>query len=170
MQSRNLLDFIPLAFGILMLAHIYLAAASIVKYCQYKALDNKWNKLQPQRDRLDKFKGQYDVLSSAAQAVRKLDSMRLNWSEKLNKLSLNLPSGVWFNELSVSRAEFVLRASVISLQKEEMALINKFINNLKNDAGFFKDFNNLEISLIQRKVIGGYDIVDFTLTGKTKPQ
>jgi hypothetical protein len=93
---------------------------------------------------------------------------KLNWSEKLNKLSLNLPSGIWFNELSVSKKDFILKGSVLSLQKEEMNLVNKFIDSLKKDMVFFKDFTRLELSSIQMKTVVGYDVFDFVLTGKLK--
>lgn len=167
-RPEQLIHLIPLAFGILISVHIYLSAAGVIKHYRYNALDKKWKKLQPEREMLNNFKSQYDVLSSNTQAIQQLNSRRLTWSEKLNKLSLDLPSGIWFNEILVSPAELVVKASVISLQKEELGLINKFIDNLKNDAGFFRDFNNLELSSIQRRLIGGYDIVDFILTGKLK--
>jgi Tfp pilus assembly protein PilN len=100
--------------------------------------------------------------------IQQLIGQRINWAEKLNKLSLNLPSGVWFNEIQVNSKEFILKASVISLQKEEMNLINAFIDNLKNDKDFFKDFNNLELNSAQKRVIGGYDVTDFILVGILK--
>jgi len=168
--SEYFLYLIPLAFGILISAHIYFAAVSIIKHCQYSALDNKWRKLQPQREMLNNFKNQYDTLLSGSQAMQQLNIRRLTWSEKLNKLSLDLPPGIWFNEVSFSHAEFILKGSAISLQKEEMILIGKFIDSLKKEESFARDLNNLELSSVQRRSIGGYDIVDFILTGKLKPR
>ncbi len=169
-ESQRLLSFVPLLFGLLICIHVYLAALAILKHWQYGALDKKWDSLTPQREMLKNFKEQYDVLSFSTQAAQQLNSRRLNWPEKLNKLSLNLPSGIWFNEMLVSQTELVLKASVISLQKEEMGLINKFIDNLKNDTGFFRDFNKLELGSLQRRSLSGYDIVDFILTGTLKPR
>lgn len=169
-ESRNLAYLVPAVFGILLFAHICLAGLTILKHWQYSALNNKWQKLKPQQEMLSGFKGQYDVLSSNTQAIQQLNRRRVNWAEKLNKLSLKVPSGIWFNELSGTRTEIVLKASVISLQKEEMGLINKFMDNLRNDAGFFQDLNNLELSSVQRRSLGGYDIVDFVLTGRLKPR
>jgi hypothetical protein len=56
----------------------------------------------------------------------------------------------------------------LSLQKEEAAIINKFIDSLKADAAFFGDFQSLELGPLQRKQLGGYDIVDFTLNATLK--
>ena len=167
-ESRRILYFIPLVFGILIIIHLYLMVALIAKNLQLSKLNNKWQGLQPQRKILEDFKKGYEGLSDDASVIQQFTVQRIGWSAKLNKLSLSLPSGVWFREISVSRKDFILRGSAISLQKEEMNLINKFIDNLKKDSYFFKDFNNLELTSVQRKVIAGYDIADFTLVGTLK--
>lgn len=167
-ESKYFLYLIPLVFAVLILAHICLAAVGIVKSFQFSQLNSKWKKLEPQRELLNNLKKGYDVLASDAKLIQELNSRRLNWSEKLNRLSQDLPSGIWFNEILVSRKDFVLKASVVSLQREEMSLINKFIDSLKNDTRFLRDFNNLELGSIQKKSVGGYDVVDFILTAKLK--
>jgi Tfp pilus assembly protein PilN len=149
--------------------HVFLAAAGLFKSYQLKVLNNKWNKLAPQREMLKNLTKEYEVLSADARIIQQLNLRRLNWAEKVNKLSLDLPAGIWFNELSFSRKDFILKGSVISLQKEEMNLVNKFIYNLKKDVAFFKDFSNLELSSVQIRTVGGYDIFDFVLAGKLNP-
>lgn len=163
-ESKYFLYLVPLVFAVLILGHICLATVGIVKTCQFKALESKWNKLQPQRELLKK----YDALTSNAKLIEELNSRRNNWSEKLNQLSQDLPPGIWFNEILISSKDFVLKASVVSLQKQEMVLIKKFIDNLKSDARFLRDFSNLELGSLQKKSIGGYDVVDFILTAKPK--
>jgi Tfp pilus assembly protein PilN len=167
-QLSQLLYFIPLAFGILIIIHIYLFGVFITKSLQFGALNNKWEMLQPQRKILEDFKKGYEAPSSDASIIKQLIGQRIFWSAKLNKLSLNLPKGTWFKELSIDHKNFILKGSVVSLQKEEMNLINKFMDNLKKDRDFFKDFSNLELTSVQRKVIGGYDVADFILVGTLK--
>ena len=55
-------------------------------------------------------------------------------------------------------------ASVVSLKKEEMGLINKLIGNLKGDLSFSEDFSNLDMTSAQRRFLGGYEMIDFELT------
>jgi len=145
-----------------------LAVVGIVKNFQLGALNNKWKGLQPQRELLNNLKKEYDVLTSNTKLVQELNSRRLNWSEKLNRLSADLPSGIWFNEIAVSRKEFTLKASVVSLKKEEMTLIKKFIDTLKSDARFLGDFTGLELGSVQKRLVSGYDVVDFILMAKLK--
>lgn len=156
-------NFIPIIVGVLIFIHLYLGAVSIIRNRQLRLLKHKWEELEPHRKTLDSLKEESIMLSQDALAIQRLAGARIIWSEKLNKLSLNLPNGIWFNELSVSSGELLLEGSVVSLEKEEVNLVNKFIDNLKNDSAFFKDFNNIELSSVQRKTIGGYEVVDFLL-------
>jgi len=170
LQPRRILYFIPLIFGILLCVHLYLLAATIFKSSQFNILNNKWQKFEPQRKMLEGFNKEYALLSEDALVSQQLLRERINWSEKLNKLSLDLPSGIWFNEVSISGKDFILRGSVVSLQLQEMNLIKIFLDNLKKDTLFFKDFSNLELGSVQRETIGGYDIVEFTMTANLNPR
>lgn len=160
--------FIFLVFGISVFLHIFLTMLNIARSRQYQLLINKWEGLLPQRKEVEKLRQEYEILLADAQIIQQLTSQRINWAEKLNKLSLCLPSGVWFDALTVLNKQFELRGSAISLQKTEMDLINRFLSSLKNDAGFFKDFNNLELSSVERKEIASYEVVTFILSGKLK--
>ncbi len=162
------INFIPLIFGILICAHIFLGIVSVAKSNQYRILNSQWKKLEPQRKLLESFNKENTVFSESAKAIQQLTEQRLSWAEKLNRLSACLPAGIWFNDLSVSNKDLVLQASVISLQKDEMNLIAKFIENLKNDAGFFKGFSGLELGPVQHRTVGSYDIADFILTATFK--
>ncbi|MCM8795182.1 MAG: PilN domain-containing protein [Candidatus Omnitrophica bacterium] len=167
-NSKHILYVVAFIFGIMVFIHIYLIAVFIFKNTQLNALNSKWQTLAAQRKMVEDFKKEYEVLSTETISLQQLDSLRINWAEKLNKLSLLLPHGVWLNELSLKEKNFILKGSVISLQKEELTLINKFMNNLKTDLAFFKHFVSLELGPLQRKTLGGYDIVDFVLQAKLK--
>lgn len=155
-------------FGLLVFIHLILAAVFIAKSNRLTALNNKWRALEPQRTALEKAKKEYELFSQDTKYLKELSGKRISWSEKLNRLSLDLPGGVWFNELSASLKDFTLKCSALSLKKEEMLLINKFIEKLKNDSIFFEDFKAIELSSAQIRMVAGYDITDFTLAGSLK--
>jgi len=168
LSPKQSLYLIAAAFCLLLCLHIIFLCAIIVRKIQLNKLQAKWTSLEPQRLTLDSLKKENEVLSADINLIQKLMKQRLCWSHNLNKLSLDLPSGVWFNELSVNQKEFILKGSAVSLQKEEMGLINKFIDNLKTDQDFFAGFKSLELGPVQRRSLGGYDIVDFILSGALK--
>jgi len=170
LQPKQILSLIPFIFGILICMHFCLLVVNVIKGSQFNILNNKWQKFEPQRKILDGFSKEYALLSEDALASQQFVGQRINWSEKLNNLSLKLPSGVWLNEIIVSQKDFIVRGSVVSLKAEEMNLVKIFIDNLKNNTAFIKDFDSLELGSVQRRTVGGYDIVDFNLAGDLKPR
>lgn len=159
---------IPVLLGVFVCAHIYFAVISIFKNGQLIALNREWVKLEPQKKPLDEFNNEYSSVSQDTSLVQLLNSKRIIWAQKLNKLSLNLPPGVWFNEITLSAKDIVIQGSVVSLRKEEVNLINKLLENLKADTEFYKDFSSFELSNVRKKNVGRYDIADFILTGVLK--
>ena len=158
-----------LILGLLVLLHLGLMGILVTKSVQLNALNAQWQTLQPKLKLVQEFKSEGTVSSQSANSIQQLVSKRVTWSKKLNRLSLNLPSGVWFNEISATlKKEFTIKGSVVSLKKEEMSLINQFIDNLKKDADFFKDFSKLEMSSAQSEEIGGYEVNDFVISGALK--
>ena len=159
---------IPALLGLLVSVHILFALITIFKNAQLGFLNRRLLALAPQKKELDEFNKEYSVVSQDAGFVRLLTEKRILWAKKLNKLSLNLPPGIWFNDISVNVKEIIIQGSAISLQKEEVSLINKLLENLKADSGFYGDFTSFELTSVQKKNIGGYDIADFILTGALK--
>ena len=167
-QKQLFVYAIPSLLGLLVCVHICFAVISIYKNSQLIALNRKWVEFESQKKALDEFNVEYSATSQDASLAQLLTSKRILWAQKLNKLSLNLPSGVWFNQIIINAKDIVIHGSVISLTKEEINLINQLLENLKKDSEFSKDFTSFELSDVQKKNIGGYDIADFILTGVLK--
>jgi Tfp pilus assembly protein PilN len=154
--------------GCLILAHLCLGVLNITSQVKLSGLENKWEQLTPQKKMVESFESGAELSSATSSAVQKLFDQRVCWSRKLNELSFNLPDGVWFNEILFNQTTLIIRGSIISLRKEEMVLINTFLNRLKQNRDFSSDFSSLELSLLERKNIGGYEVINFTLTGTLK--
>ena len=167
-EAKYIIYLIPLILGMLICTHVYLGLTFFAKKGNLSQMANKWQGLEPQRKELEVFNAEYSAISEDAKAIQHISRSRVNWAQKINQLSLGLPSGVWYTEISVTPKDFILQGAVVALQKEELTLVNKLISNLKNDPIFFKDFSNLELTSVQKKTIGGYDIFDFILQGELK--
>jgi len=166
--DKYFIYLLPAVICLLIFAHIALILFSAAKGVKLTALSNKWSSLSSQRKELDAFMQEHAAFSQDAITLQQLSNQRINWAEKLSKLSVNLPSGVWFTDLSITTKDFILKGSVIALQKEEMSLIHKFLSSLQNDQGFIADFYNLELVSVQNRSVGGYEVSDFTLAGTIK--
>jgi Tfp pilus assembly protein PilN len=156
---------IPALLGLFVSVHILFAVIAIFKNAQLGFLNRRLLALAPQKKELDEFNKEYSLVSQDVGFIRLLTEKRILWTQKLNKLSLDLPPGIWFNEILINAKDLIIQGSVISLQKEEVNLINKLLDNLKADSKFSGDFTSLELTSVQKKNIGGYDIADFILTG-----
>lgn len=159
---------LPLAFVVLIAAHIYLFAFQQMKNMTLSSLERTWKAMEPQRKSLEALKKESSMLLQDVKVIQDLSLKRITWADKLNKLSLYLPSGVWFTDISITSKDFILKGSVISLDKDELTLINNFLDRLKADKAFFNNFENIELSSIERRGVGSYEVADFTLNGKLK--
>ncbi|HNW39936.1 MAG TPA: hypothetical protein PL125_05755 [Candidatus Omnitrophota bacterium] len=167
-QNRVFIYAIPVMLVFLILAHLYFAVLLISKNGKLVTLNRKWLALAVQKKELDKFNQEFSGSSQDAAVMAQLNRQRILWAEKLNALSLHLPPGVWFNDIVLKSSDLTIRGSVISLEKEEVGLINKLLDNLKILPEFSKDFSNFELSNVQKRSLGGYDIADFILVGVLK--
>lgn len=167
-DAKAVLGSIPLVIGALVVVNILLWVFLLIREVELGMLNAKWEKLQPQQQLIDNSRRESAELSADAKLTRELLEQRIAWGEKLNKLSLYLPSGVWFKELSVSAGEFLLKGSVISLEKEEMTLVNTFVSSLKKDPVFVKNFGLIEVSSVQKRLVGSYEVADFVITAPLK--
>jgi Tfp pilus assembly protein PilN len=167
-DKRYVIYALPAVVAILIAAHLIFAAALIIKNAQLNNLEKKWKKLESQRSALGNFQGARSMLAQDASVIQQLSKARVNWASKLSTMSLNLPSGVWFTDFTVNQKDFLLQGSVISLQKDEIGLLDKFMDALRADPVFYADFNSLEVGQVLKKQLGGYEIADFTIKGTLK--
>lgn len=163
--SKLVVYAVAAILALLLIAHAVLAIVFVVRGSQLALLHAQWAKAEPQRKALENARKELEALSHDAQASQQLISQRTEWGRKLNRLSLDVPAGVWFDDLSFARNDFSLHCSVISLQKEEMGLVNRFIEALKADPDFYSDFSALELGSITVRAIGGHEVTDFTISG-----
>ena len=162
---RYVLYAIPAVFALLIILHIAFGAMAVVRYYQFSALDKKWKGMEPKRKILDDFNKEYAVYSQDEKLIKQFIEKRIDWTQKLNRLSLDLPSGIWFTDISGNPKELYIRGSVVSVERLEMSLIKKFIEALKADASFFKDFTSVDLGQLENKTVAGYDITEFNLKG-----
>lgn len=168
LEPKHYLLLIPLVFGVLICAQLIVGILGIYKAAQVRILNGKWQSLAAQKKTLEEFNSQYAVQSEDAQALQQLLRERIIWSEKLNRLSQDLPIGVWFRELSATPKELILRGAVVSLNKDELGLIKQLLDNLKNDPAFFRDFSSLELGSAEKTTLGSYEVTEFTLNANLR--
>ena len=124
MDPTYLIYVVPIVAAILLLAHLYLGLAYVSKQNRFNSLNKEWASLASQRQKVSSFKTESAASSQDAMIIDELTNKSVRWSEKLNLLSLNLPPGVWFNEVVISKKSLVIKACVFSLESNGVDLIN----------------------------------------------
>jgi Tfp pilus assembly protein PilN len=167
-NPKYLLLLIPFVFALLLLCHVVLTMIGAIALSRNALLNKKWQGLSPSMHSVENFRREQEAQSSVTKVTEQLLSQRIDWAEKLNKLSLLLPNGMWFDGFTASPKELSLMGSVVSLSREHMGLINTFMTQLKQDKGFFRDFTSIELGSVQQQEMGSYEVVKFSLSGKLK--
>ncbi len=167
-QDKAFIYAIPVLLGLFILMHFYFAVLWMAKGKQLNTLGRKWSALAQQKKELDVFNQEFSGASQNISLPVNLSRQRNLWAQKLNTLSLQLPAGIWFSEIILNNNNLTIKGSVVSLQSQEVSLINKLLDNLKTDLEFFQDFSSLELTKVQKRSLGGYDIADFALAGVLK--
>ncbi len=104
------------------------------------------------------------VKRDKARVMEYILNRNLYFTEFFNKINQAVPKGLWLNRLSFSYNGLVIGGGVFSFGTEEISLVNKFFNELKNDELFLENFSNFNLDSVQRRVIKEYEILDFLLT------
>ena len=165
---QALLKILPVACGLLVVIHIYLGGLFVFKTLQYKSMNKQWEQLKTQRQEVDAWKRGYNISSQQTGQINSLLTQRITISDKMQVLTKSLPNGIWFNHLNLNQKKFLLEGSVVSLKKDQMSLLNRFLDRLKEDNLFFKDFIRFEPARMSMRTLGGFSIMDFVLEGDLK--
>jgi len=124
-----------------------------------------------------------DVINRKKTAIDELMVKSFDWAKKLNDLSDSMTTGIWLSDLTYDEkvteitggmagpadGKRVMKYMVISgyassRGEEGTASIGKFIKSLKNNAGFYGDFSDIELGSIRRDKIEGQDVMNFKIT------
>lgn len=165
-------DIVPkiISGGIIILVslHIFLVLVYLLQSYRLGNLNNAWPKISLEKNKADSLKKEISFLEENVKTIENLTTKRISWSWKLYKISQVLPRGVWLRQLSLASSNFNLQGSVVSLKQEEMTLIGKFLDSLKIDPEFLKDFKDLELGSIQRREIKGFEVSDFNISANLR--
>ena len=169
-QLKKLIWVVPVLAGVLVFVHLYLGVAQIGAAMERAALEKKLAGFQPQMGSLKGFKERFEIVSQDDNVMRDLAAKNIPWSKKLNRLSLDLPVGIWFRELSANDRQLVVSCSAVSPEGDQVELIKLFMSSLHDDPDFYGDFTGFDMGSVQKRMMGSFEVADFTVTLEEKPR
>ena len=104
---------------LLVLTHFVLIFVSIGKVGKQKILKAEWEKILPDKEKVDTIITDLRLSQKRIGEIRPLaDRGDLSWSEKLNIVSDSLPRGVWLKKIALMENVLFVEGSAISRQKK----------------------------------------------------
>ncbi len=153
----------------LVVAHVLLLAAQSVQGVRLGLVKARWEKLLPDRNRIDAIGTELRGLRKKATTIIGITSARTGpWSRKMNVLGDALPKGVWLKKINLDKGTLTLEGSTFSKTQSEIVTVGDFVANLKKEGAFADDFLSIEVQSIQRSKRGPTEVVDFVITAKLK--
>lgn len=160
--------YILIAAAVFIVLHLLFFGLASIKKIQLVSLKGSVSKISEPAAKAVKLKGDVKALESRSVSLKDVLSRKFSYSRLFPALSSAVPKGLWLDRLSLSKDGLVLQGTVISLSQNEMTIIGKFLQNLKNSADFDPVFSKVELGSVQRRSIKNYDVVDFVLKGEIK--
>ncbi len=159
-------SYIVLLFTVFVCLHLLLFSLAVLKKVQVAALKNNWTRFEPGSKDSSSTRQEIKDLEASATAMKAALTRRASMTELFSTLNAAVPKGLWLERFSFSDEGLVIQGSVISLAKNEMTIIGKFLQDLKSSKVYSGLFSRIELNSVQRRTIKTYDVVDFVLIGE----
>jgi Tfp pilus assembly protein PilN len=177
---------VPVAIGIIsvMIAcQVILGFFVFVQKRQLADVSRKTLNLSGQKNIASALKREVDELNGRFSLIEGLTQGSLVWSKKLYDLNNAIIDGIWLTSLSLNyeslrtaaqahmpkgntsdRQTLVINGLAIASEAgEETATVGRFIDSLKKSKNFFKDFDDIKLSSVQRESHGNAEVMNFTV-------
>jgi Tfp pilus assembly protein PilN len=151
----------------LLFVHFFLQIAIFVQLGSHTQLKDEWTSMAPHKERIDIIMSELQVLRKK---ISEIDSVtiakRILWSEKLNIISDDIPSGVWLEKISLKRDIFHIEGNAVSRLNDEMLSVSSFSSILKSCDRFMLGFDSVDVGSIQRRNINSVGAANFIISAK----
>lgn len=160
--------------GFLIFIQVLLLIMVQAKKASFNSLNKRLTSISASSAEAKALENRLKEFSSKVDAANRLSSSRFNWAKKLNDLSDSVVSGIWLRRIYVKRTEssaksavptqlLILEGSSIVSGAEEPGSVGKFVNSLKDNGSFSEDFDEIELTKVERRKIGRTEVIDFII-------
>lgn len=174
-----MIPVMPIVFGIfavLVVLHLSVVMRTKGDNSLAEVLRNKWDQMQPQKERTEKIDNEIKELGQKAAAVKEITRPKLSWTKLLLGLNQAVIQDIWLSELDLSfpkgergseKEEMPISLNITgyALGRSEKAtlLVAQFINSMKNDQDFSSFFGEIELQNMKNLAIAEEEVMMFSL-------
>ncbi|HOW35909.1 MAG TPA: hypothetical protein PL155_05805 [Candidatus Omnitrophota bacterium] len=170
-----------ICLGIIFLIWLPLFINIFLKEGRLKKLTQEVGSLSTSPEEMDKIKKEKVGLEKKIALITELSSRDFLWHRKLDLLADLIPSGIWLTDIytkkeagssrlnpktggTTEKVFLVVRGTAVASRIEDAVLLVKnFVENVKSNKEFSKDFAEITSSNIAKSTFGGLDVMRFDL-------
>ena len=174
----TLVNFFIVIIAVLMVLVWLIMGVRINKYSrELTALEKKEKTFAVEPQRLIKLNEQKEALSKRLKFLEKFAEKKFSWTDKLGKITEFIPEGVWLTDLATDRKIDIdidgqtikQEQSLISIKgravsqaiQEAVDLVGVYLDSLKKDDDFSRDFKEIKLNSLTKGAILNRDIMNF---------
>ena len=115
-----------------------------------------------------KKEGQVELSKADIESLHKLDSERVFWANKLLILSEITPVEMAITEIEYDKRKLIIAAITRLNEEKEFEIVKSFIELLKSNEEFSKDFSSIQFLKSERTRVRGQENMIFKVEAKVK--
>ena len=115
-----------------------------------------------------KKEGQVELSKADIESLHKLDNERIFWANKLLILSEITPVEMAITEIEYDKRKLIIAAITRLNEEKEFEIVKSFIELLKSNEEFSKDFSSIQFLKSERTRVRGQENMIFKVEAKVK--
>ena len=148
--------------------HLLLIFAFAIKGIGLARLKRKLPQIEPKVAEIESKKKELSRFEANTSLIEQLIQRRINTAGLLYKISKYLPDGVWLDRIDLKEDKIYIEGKVASTKKDEVTLINKFLEKFQKDSEFNKNFKNLVLRSTNVVLFNTREVITFVLQGDSR--
>lgn len=149
---------------LLALGHVVLQVTIVAKYIQLKHQQDRWQKIMPAKQEVDRVMKDLQNRQVRYKTVRGITGPEsISWAAKLGALSLHLSKEIWLNDLVFESGNLTIKGSSVSKHNLEKISIYNYVKRLKQDELFMEGVVSVEVESVTSRMIGATPVADFVI-------
>ncbi|MBF0594211.1 MAG: PilN domain-containing protein [Candidatus Omnitrophica bacterium] len=167
LSREVIIGILVAAAGVLLFLHLILGGMALGKVAEHAMLQARWSSLGPEKRVLDSITNETKALQTRMNSVKVITSAQgVVWARLMNEVSDSVPKGLWIREIKFDKGQLTISGSAVSKVKNEMIVVNNFVDTLKAQPQLKKSFSGIDVDSIQRRENTALSIADFSLKAK----
>ncbi len=168
--------------GALIVIHLWVILLVKNKRDLSISLREKWDQMQPQREKTEKITKGIDEFQERIRAIKRIAKPGLDWSQLLTGLNQAVIPNIWLSDFEVkfrekggkgqkissSPVRLDITGYALGKSEETTSLVAKFITSLKRNKGFSVYFEDIELEDMRNLQIAGEEAMMFRLNCRFK--